>query len=128
MRGTLLILLALICLPAGAQAAPEAAEKSSEPDLPLCVKADTVKWWEDAYCQTRTKVDDHAATDFKKCKRQLAKKKALPRPTCQRIRWFKARTCAAWKKTLKPEEFTDCLRGKTFIKTVDENYEYYFGG
>lgn len=101
---------------------------AAEPALPLCLKTDTVKWWEDAYCQTKTNVDDHAAPDFKKCQRKLKKNKSLPRPTCQKIRWLKARTCAHWKAPGKQDEFMDCLRGKGFPKKADENYEYYFGG
>jgi hypothetical protein len=122
MRWPFLLLLFVLLLSPPARAAEE------EPALPLCLKTDTVKWWENAYCQTKTNVDDHAAPDFKKCLRQYRKSKAVPRATCKKIRWLKARACAVWQKSITPGEHRDCLRAKGFPQKVDQNYEYYFGG
>jgi Zn-dependent M32 family carboxypeptidase len=124
MRALTLATIIALLLPAP----PARAAEETEPNLPLCLKTDTEKWWENAYCQTKTNADDHEAPVFKKCLRQYRKNKAVPRTTCKKIRWLKARACAQWKKSIKPEEYTECLRAKGFPKRVDQNYEYYFGG
>ncbi|RZA00568.1 MAG: hypothetical protein EOP11_18180 [Proteobacteria bacterium] len=118
-------LIAILILSFGAGGLAHAAEP---PPLPLCLKTDTVKWWENAYCFTKTNADDHGAEIFKKCLKQYRKNKKVPRTTCAKISWLKARACAAWKTHLKPEEHTSCLRAKGFPQTVDENPDYYYGG
>lgn len=100
--------------------------EANEPNLPLCLKTDTVKWWENSYCRLRVNTGDAASPAFRKCLRQNQKSKTLPRTTCKRIQWLKARTCKLWK--LGAAEYTECLREKGFVKKVSENPARFSGG